>query len=96
MCLLGWSADIADADNFFNILLSMDLEKGERTVQNVAFYENPELQEMLNGVNALELRSGDEVRIEIGGEEGPVLRFETDEGEISVSEPAASKAWEGK
>ena len=48
MCLLGWSADIADADNFFNVLLSMDLDTGETSEQNVAFYKNPQLQKMLN------------------------------------------------
>ena len=48
MCLLGWSADIADADNFLNVLLSMDLDKGTRNSQNVAFYENPEMQRLLN------------------------------------------------
>ena len=42
-----------DADNFLNILLSMNLETGERNLQNVAFYENRELQESLNEARAI-------------------------------------------
>ena len=64
MCLLGWSADIADADNFFNVLLSMDLDSGERNVQNVALYKNPELQKMLNEARRI---SDEKRRTEIYG-----------------------------
>ena len=62
MCLLGWGADIADSDNFLNVLLSMDLESGERCEQNVALYENPTLQRMLNEARRI---SDEERRTEI-------------------------------
>ncbi|MEW6637069.1 MAG: ABC transporter substrate-binding protein, partial [Actinomycetota bacterium] len=44
--LLGWTGDNGDPDNFLNVLLS---SKGatETDAQNIAYYKNPELDELL-------------------------------------------------
>jgi peptide/nickel transport system substrate-binding protein len=46
MCLLGWSADIGDPDNFIYVLLSGDSAK-VGTAMNVAFYDNDDVDEIL-------------------------------------------------
>ncbi|MFX0182395.1 MAG: ABC transporter substrate-binding protein [Candidatus Hodarchaeota archaeon] len=46
MCLLGWSADIGDPDNFIYVLLSGDSAK-IGTAMNVAFYDNDDVDELL-------------------------------------------------
>jgi ABC-type transport system substrate-binding protein len=46
MCLLGWSADIGDPDNFIYVLLSGD-SAVVGTAMNVAFYDNDEVDELL-------------------------------------------------
>ena len=47
MCLLGWTGDNGDPDNFLNVLLS---SKGAtpQDAQNVAYYKNPKLDKILN------------------------------------------------
>ena len=47
LCLLGWSADNGDPDNFLYLLF--DSENAELgTARNVAFYKNPELHGILS------------------------------------------------
>ena len=46
MCLLGWSADIGDPDNFIYVLLSGD-SAVVGTAMNVAFYDNDEVDKLL-------------------------------------------------
>ena len=46
MCLLGWSADIADPDNFLYVLLHSDTAT-IGTAGNVAFYSNPDVDALL-------------------------------------------------
>ena len=46
MCLLGWSADIGDPDNFMYVLLSGD-SAVIGTAMNVAFYDNDDVDELL-------------------------------------------------
>ncbi|UCG04053.1 MAG: hypothetical protein JSW11_08710 [Candidatus Heimdallarchaeota archaeon] len=47
MCLLGWSADIGDPDNFLYVLLSGD-SAVVGTAMNVAFYDNDDVDELLD------------------------------------------------
>lgn len=51
MCILGWTGDNGDPDNFLNVLLS---SKGatEENAQNVAYYQNPELDQLLDDAAA--------------------------------------------
>jgi peptide/nickel transport system substrate-binding protein len=47
MCMLGWTGDNGDPDNFlFNLLSSTTAT--EENAQNVAFYKNPQLDRLLN------------------------------------------------
>ncbi|QYJ15421.1 Periplasmic dipeptide transport protein [Rubrobacter xylanophilus DSM 9941] len=46
MCLLGWTGDNGDPDNFLNVLLSSKAAT-ETDAQNVAYYKNPELDRIL-------------------------------------------------
>ena len=47
MCILGWTADNGDPDNFLWQLLSKDnAEKGK--AQNVSFYKNEEVSRLLD------------------------------------------------
>lgn len=47
MCIIGWTGDNGDPDNFLNVLLS---SKGatEENAQNYSYYKNPELDKILN------------------------------------------------
>ncbi|MGI8651036.1 MAG: ABC transporter substrate-binding protein [Rubrobacter sp.] len=47
MCILGWTGDNGDPDNFLNVLLS---SKGatEENAQNVAYFQNEELDQLLD------------------------------------------------
>ncbi|MGH3089691.1 MAG: ABC transporter substrate-binding protein [Rubrobacteraceae bacterium] len=45
--LLGWTGDNGDPDNFLNVLLSSS-GATEQDAQNIAYYQNPELDEILN------------------------------------------------
>jgi len=45
MCLLGWTADYADPDNFIYALLDPDVAT-VGTAGNVAFYRNPQIHEI--------------------------------------------------
>jgi peptide/nickel transport system substrate-binding protein len=47
MCLLGWSGDNGDPSTFLNPLLSSS-GATETNALNVAFYKNPEVDELLN------------------------------------------------
>ena len=47
LCLLGWSADYADPDNFLNVLLSAHNTNPPRA-QNCAFWKDPETQVLLD------------------------------------------------
>src|SRR6185436_16002690 len=47
LCLLGWSADNGDPDNFLYVLFDPDnAEPG--TARNLAFFKNPELHGILS------------------------------------------------
>jgi len=46
MCLLGWSADLADPDNFMYVLLHVDTAT-VGSAGNVAFYNNSEVNALL-------------------------------------------------
>ncbi len=46
MCLLGWTGDNGDPDNFLNVLLSSKTAT-KTDAQNVAYYKNPELDRIL-------------------------------------------------
>jgi len=46
MCLLGWTGDNADPDNFLNVLLSEAAAK--IPAQNFAFWKNKEFNELIN------------------------------------------------
>jgi peptide/nickel transport system substrate-binding protein len=47
MCVLGWSADYPDADNFLNVLLKLS-GADERPASNRSFYRNPATQKLLD------------------------------------------------
>lgn len=47
MALLGWTGDNGDPDNFLNVLLSSK-NATEEEAQNIAYYQNPEVDELLN------------------------------------------------
>jgi len=47
MCILGWSADYPDADNFLNVLLKLS-GADERPASNRSFYRNPATQTLLD------------------------------------------------
>ena len=47
MAQLGWTGDNGDPDNFLNVLLSSSAAT-ETNAQNIAFYRNPEVDELLN------------------------------------------------
>lgn len=47
MALLGWTGDNGDPDNFLNVLLS-SANATEEEAQNIAYYQNPEVDELLN------------------------------------------------
>ncbi|MBA3952776.1 MAG: ABC transporter substrate-binding protein, partial [Rubrobacter sp.] len=44
--MLGWSGDNGDPDNFLNVLLSSS-SATEEDAQNIAYYKNPELDDLL-------------------------------------------------
>jgi peptide/nickel transport system substrate-binding protein len=44
--MLGWSGDNGDPDNFLNVLLS-STSATEEDAQNIAYYKNPELDDLL-------------------------------------------------
>ncbi len=46
MCLLGWTGDNGDPDNFLNVLLN-SATATPTDAQNVAYYKNPEVDELL-------------------------------------------------
>jgi peptide/nickel transport system substrate-binding protein len=46
MAQLGWTGDNGDADNFLNVLLSSSAATDENA-QNIAYYQNPEVDELL-------------------------------------------------
>ncbi len=46
-CILGWTGDNGDPDNFLNVLLSSKSATPENAL-NVAYYKNPELDEVLD------------------------------------------------
>jgi len=46
MCLLGWTGDNADPDNFLNVLLSEAAAK--IPAQNFAFWKNKEFNDLIN------------------------------------------------
>ena len=46
MCLLGWTGDNGDPDNFLNVLLNSASATPENA-QNVAYYKNPEVDKLL-------------------------------------------------
>ncbi len=46
-CLLGWTGDNGDPDNFLNVLLSSK-SATKTNAQNVAYYKNPDLDKILN------------------------------------------------
>lgn len=46
MALLGWTGDNGDPDNFLNVLLSSDTAT-EENAQNIAYYKNPEVDDLL-------------------------------------------------
>jgi ABC-type transport system substrate-binding protein len=46
MCLLGWTGDNGDPDNFLNVLLG-SASATETDALNVAYYKNPEVDELL-------------------------------------------------
>ena len=46
-CILGWTGDNGDPDNFLNVLLSSKSATEENAL-NVAFYKNPDLDEVLD------------------------------------------------
>ena len=46
MCLLGWTGDNGDPDNFLNVLLN-SATATEEDAQNVAYYKNPEVDRLL-------------------------------------------------
>lgn len=45
--MLGWSGDNGDPDNFLNVLLS-SASATEEDAQNIAYYKNPELDDLLS------------------------------------------------
>jgi peptide/nickel transport system substrate-binding protein len=45
-CLLGWTGDNGDPDNFLNVLLNSATATSENA-QNVAYYKNPEVDKLL-------------------------------------------------
>ena len=47
MAQLGWTGDNGDPDNFLNVLLSSSAAT-KTNAQNIAFYRNPEVDELLN------------------------------------------------
>ena len=55
MCLLGWSGDNGDPSTFLNPLLSSS-GATESNALNVAFYKNPEVDELLDAA----LRTADQ------------------------------------
>ncbi|CAA9464400.1 MAG: Dipeptide-binding ABC transporter, periplasmic substrate-binding component [uncultured Rubrobacteraceae bacterium] len=46
MCLLGWTGDNGDADNFLNVLLN-SASATPSAASNVAYYKNPEVDKLL-------------------------------------------------
>ena len=47
MCLIGWTGDNGDPDNFLNVLLPSKTATPE-DAQNYAYYKNPEFDDLLN------------------------------------------------
>jgi peptide/nickel transport system substrate-binding protein len=47
MAQLGWTGDNGDPDNFLNVLLS-SAAATEQNAQNIAYYKNPQVDELLN------------------------------------------------
>ncbi|MHC5078315.1 MAG: ABC transporter substrate-binding protein [Planctomycetota bacterium] len=48
MCILGWTTDNGDPDNFLWQLLSKDNAKTDGSAQNVSFYRDEEVSELLD------------------------------------------------
>ena len=46
MCLLGWTGDNGDPDNFLNVLLNSATATPENAL-NVAYYKNPEVDKLM-------------------------------------------------
>ncbi|MBA2692076.1 MAG: ABC transporter substrate-binding protein [Rubrobacter sp.] len=83
MCILGWTGDNGDPDNFLNVLLS---SRGatETDAQNVAYYQNPELDEILD--NAAETIDEDERR-ELYAEAQQIIYEDAPWAPIEYAEP---------
>jgi peptide/nickel transport system substrate-binding protein len=60
MCLLGWMADVGDADNFLFVLLDASNARDDGSAQNVSFYRGERVSRLLQRAQA---SSDDEVRV---------------------------------
>ena len=83
MALLGWTGDNGDPDNFLNVLLS---SKGatETDAQNIAYYKNPEVDELLQrGASTID----EDERREVYLEAQEIIHEDAPWAEIAYAEP---------
>lgn len=83
MALLGWTGDNGDPDNFLNVLLSGDTAT-EQNAQNIAYYKNPKVDELLKQ-GASTIDEAERERVYLKAQE--IIHEDAPWAEIAYAEP---------